>query len=153
MTFDKLDKLDQMCQDLTADQCSLALECEVNDPGGASPTTCARSNDYWLAAAASARRVIADPDAWGSWKALTTFSTTADSAIEPVVCTAWLRASMCDSDSNHDDSSACLSLASTHGCQFYDDGFGATECYSPTGGIARAADLPTACFSTTWGDR
>ena len=54
--FDKLDKLDQMCQDLTADQCSLALECEVNDPGGGSPTTCARSYDYWLAAAARVRR-------------------------------------------------------------------------------------------------
>ena len=146
--FDKLDKLDQMCQDLTADQCSLALECEVNDPGGGSPTTCARSYDYWLAAAALAcDGVIADPDAWGSWNAFAaTFGTTADSAIEPVVCTAWLRASTCDSDSNHDDSSACLSLASTHGCQFYDDGSGATECYSPDGWHRPGGGSPDGMF-------
>ena len=46
------------------------------------------------------------------------------------ICEAWRNDAMCEFQT---DQTACESLASTHGCQFYDDGSGATECYSPDG--------------------
>ena len=65
LEFDRLDKLDQMCQGLTADQCSLAKECEVVD---GSPTTCARSGGYYIAAAALACEGAPTVSGqWGNW--------------------------------------------------------------------------------------
>ena len=65
LEFDRLDKLDLMCQGLTADQCSLAKECEVVD---GSPTTCARSGGYYIAAAALACEGAPTVSGqWGNW--------------------------------------------------------------------------------------